>query len=106
LRRSQAITLALALVVVSLIVELGTVRETPRNRMREEHAYSEAGEGGDESAEALNRDTEYAQARLAPGLVLPGAYAQAVSALTSLPVASGTWAEVTNRPYDADDPRY
>ncbi|HTM33307.1 MAG TPA: hypothetical protein VL263_18470, partial [Vicinamibacterales bacterium] len=106
LLRFQAIALALALVVVSLIVELGNVRETPRNRMREEHAYSKAGEAGDESAEALNRDTEYAQARLAPGLVLPGAYAQAFAALTSLPVASGTWAEVTDRPYDADDPRY
>ena len=77
-----------------------------RNVFRKERTLSKVGQPGDESAEAMNAAAEFAQKRLAPGLVLPGAYGAAFTALTALPVASGTWAEVTNRPYDSDDPRY
>ena len=90
--RFQAIAVALVVVVVSFLAQLANRREAPRNRIREEHAFSKVGEPGDESAEALNRDTEYGQARQAPGLVLPGAYAQAFSALTSL--GSGSWSRL------------
>ena len=61
---------------------------------------------GEEGGEALVAAEEYAEARTAPGIVLPGAYGAAYAALTGLPIAPGTWAEVTNRPYDSDDPRY
>ena len=76
------------------------------NVFRAEHARPKVGEPGDETVEALNAAAEYAQARTAPGLVLPGAYSAAFTDLSGLPVASGTWAEETNRPYDSDDPRY
>jgi len=76
------------------------------NVFRAEHARPKVGEPGDETVEAMNAAAEYAQARTAPGLVLPGAYSAAFTALSALPVASGTWAEETNRPYNADDPRY
>ena len=76
------------------------------NFFRTEHAKSKVGEPGDETVEALNAAAEYAQARTAPGLVLPGAYSAAFVSLSGLPVAAGTWAEVTNRPYNSDDPRY
>ena len=76
------------------------------NVFRAEHARPKVGEPGDETVEAMNAAAEYAQARTAPGLVLPGAYSAAFTALSSLPVAAGTWAEETNRPYNSDDPRY
>ncbi len=41
-----------------------------------------------------------------PDSSCPGAYSAAFTSLSIAALASGTWAEVTNRPYDADDPRY
>ena len=61
---------------------------------------------GDESAEAQTKAEQYAQARTAPGVVLPGAYSAAFASLSGLPVFGTTWTEVTNRPYNSDDPRY
>ena len=81
-------------------------RPPPANVFRAARAMPKVGQPGDESVEALDAGEQYAQARTAPGLVLPGAYSAAFASLSSLPVASGTWAEVTNRPYDSDDPRY
>ena len=80
--------------------------QAARNVFRKERTLMKVGAPGDESVEAMNAAAEYAQKRLAPGLVLPGAYGAAFAALTALPVASGTWTEDTNRPYDSDDPRY
>jgi len=56
--------------------------------------------------DVLRSASEYANARMAPGLVLPGAYSAAFSSLQGLPVTGGAWTEVTVRPYDSDDPRY
>ena len=81
-------------------------RPPPANVFRAARALPKVGQPGDESVEALDAGEQYAQARTAPGLVLPGAYSAAFASLSSLPVTSGTWAEVTNRPYDSDDPRY
>jgi len=64
------------------------------------------GEAGDESTEALAAAEQFAQARNAPGVVLPGAYGAAFASLSRLPVYGRDWTEVTNRPYDLDDPRY
>jgi hypothetical protein len=103
---SAASALALVLIVLIAGMARSTSHETSQNVIRAERAFAKVGEPGDEAIEALNAAAEYAQARLAPGLVLPGAYSDAFTSLSTLPVASGTWAEVTNRPYDADDPRY
>ncbi len=70
---------------------------------REKSAHAPSGEEG---LEALVSAEEYAEARTAPGIVLPGAYGAAYNSLMALPVTNATWTEVTNRPYDADDPRY
>src|SRR3954468_18367859 len=78
----------------------------PQNVFHAERARSKVGTAGDETAEALAAAEQFAQARTAPGIVLPGAYGAAFTALSTLPVAGSTWAEVTNRPYDSDDPRY
>jgi photosystem II stability/assembly factor-like uncharacterized protein len=66
----------------------------------------EHGGAGGESAEARTASEQWAEARTAPGIVAPGGYSTAFSALTGLPVAGGAWSEVTNVPYDADDPDY
>ncbi|HEX3703857.1 MAG TPA: hypothetical protein VHU82_11030 [Vicinamibacterales bacterium] len=79
----------------------------PGDGHRERHTrYSKVGNAGDESSGAQTREEQFAQARTAPGIVLPGAYSAAFASLSGLPVSGSTWTEVTNRPYNADDPRY
>ncbi len=94
---------ALAAAAIAVIA-LATLRAaTGQNFFTNEKANKQA--EGEEGAEALVSAEEYAEARTSPGIVLPGAYGAAYTALSALPVASTTWTEVTNRPYDADDPR-
>ncbi|BCJ50629.1 hypothetical protein Asp14428_21040 [Actinoplanes sp. NBRC 14428] len=51
--------------------------------------------------------TQISQARVAPyGSVAAGEYSEALADLRGLRGTSGPWHEVTNQPYDADDPRY
>ncbi|HTK43875.1 MAG TPA: sialidase family protein [Patescibacteria group bacterium] len=64
------------------------------------------GGAGGESAEALTASQQWAEARTAPGIVAPGAYSAAFAALQGLPTVGGAWNELTNVPYDADDPDY
>src|SRR5258708_23108935 len=59
-----------------------------------------------ESREAAESAQQMAEARAAPGIVLPGAYSAAWATLIALPIAPASWHEVTTRPYNADDPRY
>src|SRR3954469_2583811 len=54
----------------------------------------------------LRAASEYANARTAPGVVLPGAYSAAFASLQALPSTGGAWTEVTTRPYNSDDLRY
>ena len=104
--RFVGVTLSVSIAVLIAAGAYPARGRTPRNVSRTERAMPKVGEPGDETVEAMNAAAEYAQARVAPGLVLPGAYGAAFASLAALPVASGTWAEVTNRPYDSDDPRY
>ncbi|HYT68767.1 MAG TPA: hypothetical protein VEL51_20245, partial [Vicinamibacterales bacterium] len=105
--RFVGITLTISIAVLVAAVGLAAKRgRVPRNVFRTERAMPKVGNPGDETVEAMNAAAEYAQARLAPGLVAPGAYGAAFAALYSLPDVGGPWLEVTNRPYDADDPRY
>jgi hypothetical protein len=83
-------------------------RENPgeaRWEAREGH-LNQVGKAGDETHESQTAAEQFAQARTAPGIVLPGAYGAAFTSLESLPVYGGSWLEVTTRPYDSDDPRY
>jgi hypothetical protein len=64
------------------------------------------GEAARESKEAATLAAQYAEARTAPGVVDSGAYTAAYQQIQSLPVAGGSWADVTRVPYDSDDPRY
>jgi len=84
-----------ALFVVSIVVVGARAEEGEQDRGR-------AQRGGD----VLRAASEYANARLAPGIVLPGAYGAAFATLSGLPTYGGPWTEVTTRPYNSDDPRY
>ena len=67
----------------------------------------ENGGAGGEAFEALTAATQFNEARTAPsGIVAPGAYTGAYNQLTGLGTAGGSWSEVTNKPYDADDIDY
>ena len=105
--RPAGIYVGLSLCTIALVATLamdGSVRRRPEPGQR--GRLGQVGEVGDESAEAQTKAEQYAQARLAPGVVLPGAYSAAFASLSGLPVAGSSWTEVTNRPYDADDARY
>ena len=98
-------TTRLLIAALALCAVFTTLRAaSTRNFFASERANHKAAD--EEGGEALVAAEEYAEARTAPGIVLPGAYGAAYAALTSLPIASGIWTEVTNRPYDSDDPRY
>jgi photosystem II stability/assembly factor-like uncharacterized protein len=71
-----------------------------------EGILEKVGNPGDESNEAQTAAEQYAQARTAPGLVNPGAYSAAFGDLQALATSGGAWTEVTNQPYNSDDPRY
>jgi photosystem II stability/assembly factor-like uncharacterized protein len=96
-------------------VGLGLLAVLPRNESgphgqlsRPSHRgrLAKVGQAGDESVEGAIAAEQYAAARSAPGIVLPGAYSAAFASLSGLPVYGQSWTEVTNRPYDSDDPRY
>ncbi|MFC1436428.1 glycosyl hydrolase [Streptacidiphilus sp. N1-3] len=61
---------------------------------------------GDESQEISVGAAQAAAERTAPGVVAPGAYGAAWTALQNLPRTGGNWDNVTNLPYNSDDPRY
>ncbi len=62
--------------------------------------------GAEDPDEIAEQAQQYEEARTAPGIVAPGAYTAAWQALKSMPVTAGRWQQVTNRPYESDDPRY
>lgn len=101
-----------AIVVVALIstgfFSCSTVSDRGSERFeRRERNRAKMGSAGDETHEVQTAAEQFAQARLAPGLVQPGAYSAAFTALQSLPVyGKESWKEVTVRPYNSDDPRY
>src|SRR3954471_22056290 len=106
-----ALTAAVAAMVASAVVqERDGDRQSPgearRDRGERHERFGKIGNVGDEAAEAQTKAEQFAQARNAPGVILPGAYSAAFASLSGLPTAGGSWAEVTNRPYNADDPRY
>lgn len=102
-----ALTATVAALVVSTVdFERFEPRQPGESRRESRGRYGKVGNVGDESAEAKTREQQFAEARTAPGVILPGAYSAAFASLSGLPVSGGPWTETTNRPYNADDPRY
>ena len=64
-------------------------------------------EGDDESEEIMDRSEQYAAVRTAPGRsVSAAAFRAARSAAQALPLAGGSWKELTTKPYNSDAVRY
>ncbi|MFD9129400.1 glycosyl hydrolase [Kitasatospora sp. NPDC059571] len=61
---------------------------------------------GDEAENSAEATEQFTEARTAPGVVAPGAYGAAWAQLQSMPHTAGTWNQVTDKPYNSDDPRY
>ena len=80
--------------------------ETGEKDLQESSQGVANGGSGGEAAELQTAMEQFAQARTAPGIVNPGAYSDAFNNMTGLGATAGSWDEVTNVPYDADDPNY
>ncbi|MGW5461644.1 glycosyl hydrolase [Streptomyces sp. NPDC003996] len=61
---------------------------------------------GNEADEIAEGADQYAEARTSPGVVAPGAYGAAWHDLTNLRSTGGRWRNITDLPYNSDDPRY
>src|SRR6476469_992129 len=69
-------------------------------------AGTDPDEAAKESKESATIGEQFAEARTAPGVVDSGAYTAAFNQIKNLPIAGGSWADVTKVPYNSDDPRY
>ncbi|MER6788461.1 glycosyl hydrolase [Streptomyces sp. NPDC000658] len=69
-------------------------------------AKAEDEDDGNEADEIAEGAQQYAEARTSPGVVAPGAYGAAWTGLRNLRSTGGSWRNVTDLPYDSDDPRY
>jgi hypothetical protein len=66
----------------------------------------QVGQPGDESKEIKSAIAQFYGARTAPGNLAPGAYTAAYDHVAQMDVAAAAWTEVTNKPYNADNPNY
>ena len=108
-----AATAVAALLVTTPQLASATARHTPLSVARQSAsartaaAAADTGDDGeDESRNAEVSTEEWTEARTAPGIVAPGAYGAAFTALQNLPTTAGTYTHVTRKPYNSDDPRY
>ncbi|MET8953312.1 glycosyl hydrolase [Streptomyces sp. NPDC004393] len=69
-------------------------------------AKADDGDNGNEADEIAEGADQYAEARTSPGIVAPGAYGAAWQGLKNLPGTGGSWRNITDLPYNSDDPRY
>ena len=116
-RRAVAVVMVLSLVGAALLVARLTaggasasppnLSPTAKELIPSSPGGVENGGAGGESAESHKAQEQFDNARLAPGgIVAPGAYSVAFGDLTGLRPSGTSWNEVTNVPYDADDPDY
>lgn len=114
---ASAAVVAAAAVITGVILSNEDDSREPRYRGYLERAGGEeaeehgiegvVGDPASESDEILSSITSAANARLAPyGSVAPGQLSTSLGSFNTLTSNGGTWSEVTNLPYDADDPNY
>lgn len=103
---ATACAAALALSGVPAVIPALSSAAAPTNVQYREHAAYAQGSPSKEVDEANTAAAQRAQARNAPGVVAPGAYGAAFTSLSGLGTSGAAWTEVTNKPYNADDPRY
>ncbi|MEO7236161.1 MAG: hypothetical protein ABIW80_12405, partial [Lapillicoccus sp.] len=109
-RGRRPVRLTLAALAVAAVAVATPLAASPSIAMPDPGSHGSGGrvnDAGDEAGELMESLDQFADARTAPtGLVAPGAYAAAYGSLSGLPASAATWSSVTNKPYNADDPRY
>ncbi len=112
--RATAIVMGAAVpVILSLAVGTGSANAAaspsagPRGLLAHTHNHTVRTLGTDpgdnETQDLLDRSSQYAAVRTAPGTsVGAGAFQAAQAAAKALPAAPGTWSEVTKQPYNSD----
>ena len=70
----RAVVYGSLVAVTAAMVATTIMGERERSGVSRRERYTKVGNAGDESAEATAKAEQFAQARLAPGVVLPGAY--------------------------------
>ncbi|MEP6629595.1 MAG: hypothetical protein ABJA89_03955 [Lapillicoccus sp.] len=109
-RGRRPVRLTLAALAVAAVAVATPLAASPSIAMPDPGSHGSGGrvnDAGDEAGELMESLDQFADARTAPtGLVAPGAYAAAYGSLSSLPASAATWSSVTDKPYNADDPRY
>jgi hypothetical protein len=117
-RVRTAVTLAVALAVVVATTLIGSastpsryqriVHRTGLERISQSRLVSNGaaaeGDVGEKEGkfEIQEAAAQYAEPRMGP----PGALLTAREDAAAIPTVDGTWVQVTNRPYDSDDPHY
>jgi hypothetical protein len=110
-----AASVALGLIVtpeLAVAAPGGGARPGPYQRhqqvaaQRTQQARTLADDEGEDPQEIAEQADQYAEARSAPGIVAPGAYSAAWAQQQALPRTAGRWQQVTDLPYNSDDPRY
>lgn len=92
---------------VGYVEKAGGEHGEEAEREAREHPESIVGGANDESGEIRTALDSVANARLAPyGSVAPGQLSSSLTGFKGLSSNGSRWAEVTNTPYDADDPNY
>ncbi len=75
--------------------------------LHEIQGVDEAGGAGGETKEITSALAQFNDARNAPGFALPGGYTAAATQIGQMSASKdGPWSEVTNKPYNSDDPQY
>ncbi|MGE5829022.1 MAG: glycosyl hydrolase [Micromonosporaceae bacterium] len=119
-RRYFAIAAAAVVAVAAVLIGVVAIGEDDSRQPRyrgylervggeeaEERGIEGAVDPQSESDEILNSISSEANARLAPyGSVAPGQLSTSLAAFNSLSSNGSSWSDVTNLPYDADDPNY
>jgi hypothetical protein len=82
------------------------LQHTPLQRAAVTKADTGGADGSEEADEIAEGAAQWAEARTSPGVVAPGAYGAAWTALQRLPRTGGDWKNITTLPYNSDDPRY
>jgi hypothetical protein len=105
------VALAGAAVTAGLVATGGSksTAELVRDKLEQgdQHASTQNGTAGDESAQFLAGQSQFDEQRTSPtGVVDPAGYQRGYTALTGLAPSGGSWSELTRTKYDGDDPRY
>jgi hypothetical protein len=102
---------AVSATVLSMSLTGGNQQDQQLPRVAKEYLHEiqgvdEAGGAGGETKEITSALAQFNDARNAPGFALPGGYTAAATQIAQMSSSGGQWSEVTDTPYNSDDPHF